>query len=93
MNIGQLSDTIIPLLKTHGVTHAGIFGSAARGEMDNHSDIDIIVDIGNEIGLLQFVGLQHLLEERLGRRVDLVEYQTLKPALKDKILRETVTLI
>ncbi len=93
MNRKELGSTIAPILKAHGVTRAGLFGSAARGEAHDNSDIDIAVEINREMSLLEFIGLQQLLEDRLGKKIDLVEYKAIKPALKDKIARESVDLL
>lgn len=93
MSIQELGSAIIPILKAHGVTRASIFGSAARDEMNSKSDIDIAVEMGSGIGLLEFIGLKQTLEERLGTSVDLVEYQAIKPTLKEKIIRESIPIL
>jgi predicted nucleotidyltransferase len=59
-----------------------------RGEARGDSDIDILVEVGSGMSLLDFVGLKLEIEEALGRRVDLVEYSTIKPLLKERILGE-----
>ena len=69
------------------------FGSCVRDEMNKDSDIDILVDIEADISLLDFVGLKQKNEEALGRKVDLVEYDTLKPLLRERILKEQVVLL
>jgi len=48
--------------------------------------------LGNQISLLEFVGIKYELEDLLGRKVDLVEYQAVKPRLKDKILAEEIRI-
>lgn len=83
----------MPILRRSGVTRAGIFGSAARGEMGPDSDIDILVEIREDISLLDFIGIQHELEDALSRKVDLVEYETVKPALKKNILESEVPIL
>ena len=89
----EIRNKIIPVLRSYGIKRAGLFGSAARSELGGSSDIDILVDIKKDIGLLEFVGLKQELEEQLGRKVDLVEYQAVKPSLKDKILHSEVALL
>ncbi|MFH1846333.1 MAG: nucleotidyltransferase family protein [Candidatus Omnitrophota bacterium] len=84
---------IFPLLRDYDVKRVGIFGSCARGEMEENSDIDILVEIKADISLLEFIGLKQKIEEVLGRKVDLVEYDTIKPILKEKILKEQVVLL
>ena len=64
----------------------------AKGYAAPDSDIDILVELGNQISLLEFVGIKYELEDLLGRKVDLVEYQAVKPRLKDKILAEEIRI-
>ena len=61
--------------------------------MKADSDIDILVEIGKDISLLDFVGLKLELEEVLENKVDLVEYKTIKPLLKERILKEQVMIL
>jgi len=61
--------------------------------MSEDSDIDILVEIDKNISLLDFVGIKLEIEETLGRRIDLVEYHTIKPLLKDRILKEEVAIL
>ena len=82
----------IPVLKKHGVLRAAIFGSYATARAGGESDIDILVELEENIGLMDFVGIKLDLEEALGISVDLVEYQAIKPALKEDILKEAVTI-
>ena len=89
----EIQRKIMPVLRSYGIQRAGLFGSAASGTMRADSDIDILVDIRKDISLLEFVEIKQKLEERLGRRVDLVEYQTIKPALRDTILRNQFVLL
>jgi hypothetical protein len=57
------------------------------------SDIDILVDVDENISLLDFVGIKLDLEEVLGRKVDLVEYGTIKPRLRERILKEQLVVL
>ena len=91
--IEKIKQQILPILKEAGVLRSSIFGSVARGEATADSDVDILVDIKKDISLLEFIRLKIMLEEKLGKKVDLVEYGAIKPSLKDKILREHVQLI
>ena len=93
MNIDEIKEKIIPILKQYGVTKAGIFGSVVRGEATEGSDIDILVEIKSDISLLDFVGLQLELEDALGKKVDLGEYCAIKPIIKDQILSEEVPIL
>ena len=94
MNIEEVKEKTIPILKRYDVAKAGIFGSLVKGEPDRESDIDILVEIDNDdMSLLDFVGLKLELEEALGRKVDLVEYSTIKPLLRERILSQEVGIL
>lgn len=93
MPVEEIKRKILPVLKRYGVKRAGLFGSCVRGEIRENSDIDILVEIEEDISLLDFVGIKLELEEALGRKVDLVEYNTIKPLLKKRILEEEVVLL
>ena len=88
VNFEEFNRQIIPLLKRFGVKRASLFGSLARGEDREDSDIDILVEFEAGKSLLDLAGLKIELEELLGRRVDLLTFNSLHPLLKDKILKE-----
>lgn len=84
---------VVPILKRYEAKKAALFGSCARGEIAEDSDIDILVEIEKDISLLDFVGLKLELEEALGKKVDLVEYDTIKPLLREHILKDELPII
>ena len=92
-DINKIKQKIIPILKKHNVTRAGIFGSYARGDAKKNSDIDILVEIKEDISLLDFIGIKHSIEDALGKKVDLVEYHTIKPRIKERVMREEVAIL
>lgn len=79
---------IAPILKRRGVLKAAVFGSAARGEMNKKSDVDILVKLKKDKTLFDLIGLQIALEDALGRKVDVVEYGALHPLIKRAVLKE-----
>ncbi len=89
-NLKELQKEIVPILKRNGVTKAGIFGSYARGEEKKSSDVDILIEMPGEKSLFDMGGLKIELEEKIKRKVDLVEYCTVHPKLKNQILKEEV---
>lgn len=91
--VEEIKRKILPILKKYGVRRASIFGSVVSGEATENSDIDILVEIRSNISLLDFVGLKLELEEVLGRKVDLGEYDAIKPIIKDRILNEQVAIL
>ena len=91
--IDEIKRKILSILKRYNVKRAGIFGSVVRGEENEESDIDILVEIVGRMSLLDFAGLKLELEEALGQRVDLGEYSTIKPIIKEQILSEEVSIL
>lgn len=93
INIEEIKQKILPILRHYEVNKVGLFGSCLRGRMKKDSDIDILVEIKKDISLLDFVGLKQEIEEALKCKVDLVEYSTIKPLLKERILKEQVVIL
>ncbi len=85
--IRSLSDTI---KKNYHAEVIGLFGSYARGEEKASSDIDVLVRFDDKADLFDFVGLSIFLEEKLGREVDVVPHDTVRPELKEIIFKEAV---
>ncbi|MDA8272213.1 MAG: nucleotidyltransferase family protein [Deltaproteobacteria bacterium] len=93
-------DEILQILKQHkeelykkyGVEEIGLFGSFARGEETDKSDIDILVEFKNPVSLLLVSSLEIYLSDLLGIRVDLVRKRNIRKELKDNILNEVVNL-
>jgi predicted nucleotidyltransferase/DNA-binding XRE family transcriptional regulator len=69
-----------------------VFGSVARGEDTDDSDIDLLVDLADEVSLVGLIGLERELSELLDRRVDVVPARALKPAVASRVLAEAVPL-
>lgn len=92
-DIVSLKKKIVPILKEHNVTKAGIFGSYARGEQKKKSDVDILVEVGKNMGLLEFIGLKLKIEEAVKKKVDLVEYETIRWEIENNILRDEIPII
>jgi predicted nucleotidyltransferase len=88
MEIATIKKKIVPVLKHRGVTKAAIFGSFARGEAKKNSDVDILVEFGENVGLFELIRLESELEKRLGRKVDVLTYGGLYHLLRDIILSE-----
>lgn len=75
------------LQKKFKVKKIGVFGSVARGDFSQNSDIDILVSFYEPIGW-EFIDLKDYLSDKLGKEVDLVTEQALRPAIKADILNE-----
>ncbi|GIW46163.1 MAG: nucleotidyltransferase [Deltaproteobacteria bacterium] len=75
--------------KKYGVVIKGVFGSVARGEEKETSDVDILIEIERPIGL-KFFELWDEIEKLLGCEVDLVREKLLRQEIKDEILKEMI---
>lgn len=91
--IAKLKNKIIPVLEQHDVIHAAVFGSFARGEEREDSDLDLLVELREDKTLLDLVALKLELEELLGREIDVVTDNALQSGIKEIVLKERVAII
>lgn len=81
-------NSLLPfLVNEYGVKRIGYFGSYVTGKQDDDSDIDILVEFSQPCGW-KFFTLEKLLEDQLGKEVDLVTISAIKKQLKDSILKQ-----
>ena len=85
-------DDILQIASKHGVTDIRIFGSAARGESKEDSDIDFLIEVNGPTTPWFPGSLVADLEKLLGRRVDVVEPEAIRKPLRERILREALPL-
>ena len=80
-------------LHAMGVSHASVFGSVARGEPRPDSDVDVLVDLDRErpMGIFEYARLKLCIGELFHNSADVVNRKTLKPLLRDSILRDSVS--
>ena len=95
MSINDIKNKIIPILRRNSISRAAVFGSYARGEERKDSDIDILIEYknGHDKSLLDFIGLKLALEEKLNKKVDLVEYEALRPQIRRRVLNEQLKIL
>jgi len=91
--IARLKNRMIPVLQRHDVIHAAVFGSFARGEEREDSDLDLLVELGEGKTLLDLVALKLDLEELLEREIDVVTSNALQSGIKETVLKERVAII
>ena len=78
-------------LKRLGVRSLDLFGSIARGDAGADSDVDLLVEFDQPMGLFQFFRVQRRLEAIVGRHVDLIMKDAIKRQLRTRILAEAVS--
>jgi len=92
-------NTVLEALRSHeselrqfGVSHAAVFGSVSRGEARIDSDIDVLVELDQNrpMGVFEYARLKLYINEILGGDGDVVNRRTLKPLLRDSILRDAI---
>ncbi|MFL6232149.1 MAG: nucleotidyltransferase family protein [Thermoanaerobaculia bacterium] len=83
---------ILDLATRHGAVNVRVFGSLARGEGREDSDLDLLVTLGEGRSLLDLVGLKQDLEDLVHRPVDVVTEKALSPYLRDRVLSEAIAL-
>jgi uncharacterized protein len=92
-------EAVLEALRAHeselqrlGVSHAAVFGSVARGEARANSDIDVLVELDHNrpMGIFEYARLKLYINEILDGAGDVVNRRTLKPLLRDTILRQAV---
>ncbi len=85
-------EDILRVAKKYGAYNVRVFGSVARGEADSQSDIDLLVNMEPGHSLLDLIGLLIDLEELLGCKVDVVTEKGLRDRIRERVLKEAVTL-
>ena len=93
MSIAELKEKISPILRAYGIKKASVFGSVSRGDDRPDSDVDLLVELGPRImGLIEYIGLKHKLEDILGKDVDLVSEGSINRHLEPYIRPELKTI-
>ncbi|MBP0003111.1 MAG: nucleotidyltransferase family protein [Cyanobacteria bacterium SBC] len=93
-------EQVLQLLQNHreqldnfAVKALFLFGSVARGEATSKSDVDVLVEFKHPVGLFTLLGLQAYLEDLLGCSVDVGTPSSLRPHLRETVLKEAIRAI
>jgi uncharacterized protein len=86
----MLSKHKAELQQRYKVKTLGVFGSYVRGEQKKCSDVDVLVEFEEPVGLFEFMSLENYLSDLLGVKVDLVSKNALKPHIGERILEEVI---
>ena len=85
-------EDILQTAQKYGAYNVRVFGSVARGEADEKSDIDLLVDMEKGRSLLDLAGLLIDLEDLLGCKVDVVTTDGLRERIRERVLKEAIVL-
>ena len=87
-----LEDHKEEIQKKYNISSIGVFGSFVRGEQEESSDIDILVEFEDDVGFFKFLEAEEYLSNILGSKVDLVTKGALKPYIGRHILEEVIMI-
>ena len=90
--IGSQRQEILALAAKYGAFNIRIFGSVARGQADDKSDVDFLVDMEPGRSLFDMGGLLYDLQQLLGRNIDVVTTAGLRARIKERVIKEAVPL-
>lgn len=89
MNLASAEkEKIVEICKRNDISYCALFGSFARGEADENSDIDLLVRFSKPIGLFGFSGVEQELAEALGRKVDLATDKMIGKYIRESVFRD-----
>ncbi len=90
--LAEHRDDVLRILHEADFADIRVFGSVARGEDDEHSDIDLLVTLPPDIGLFGIARAESQLSDLVGAEVELVNERALKPRMREPIGAEAVPL-
>jgi len=93
VDLEKLKSEVANILRRHDVCRAAFFGSFATGEEREDSDLDILIEFKGKKSLLNLVALKLELEEALGRKVDVLTYDSLHLLIRENVLKEQVVVL
>lgn len=92
MTIADIQQKSRHIFKDYGITYAGIFGSFARGDSTDKSDVDLIIRLGRPMGMFAYMRFVNGLESTLKRKVDVVTEKSINKRVKPYIMPEIKTI-
>lgn len=88
MKLAEVKRKSEPVLRTYGMKRASVFGSTARGEAREDSDVDMLVKLGRPMGMISYSRFVDDLKSALGRDVDVLTENSLNPHLRPHITKD-----
>jgi len=92
-DLNTIRNKMLPVLKKHHVSKSSLFGSFVRGEAKKNSDVDILVKMPSGSSLLDLVGLKLELGRKLGRKIDVVTFNSVSPLLEKEIKKNQLSIL
>jgi len=92
MNRDKLFRALVTNLRRHGAKSIAVFGSYARHQEKKSSDIDLIVKFKKQKSLMELVGIELELGERVGKKIELLTEKSISPYIIGQVKKEMVVL-
>jgi predicted nucleotidyltransferase len=89
----QYQQLILPVLKRYFIKRAAIFGSFAKGNNNENSDIDLLIEPATGFTIFKMLKLEEEISELINRKVDLVEFSALKPSIRNEVLLSSINIL
>jgi uncharacterized protein len=89
----QFRQLILPVLKRYSIKRAAIFGSVAKNEMTENSDVDLLIEPEKDFTIFTMLKLEEEISALINRKVDLVEFSALKSTIKTEVLLSAITIL
>lgn len=90
--LSEKREQILAIAARYGARNVRVFGSVARGDADENSDVDFIVEFDESSSLMDHAAMMLELEAILGRRVDIAPEKCLRPRVRERVMQEAVPL-
>lgn len=84
---------IVPVLQRYAVKHAAIFGSLAKGNLTENSDIDLLIEPASGFTLFNMLQMEEDIAKLTNRKIDIVEYRALKPSIKKEVELTAIAIL
>lgn len=89
----EYQQLMVPVLKRYFIKRAAIFGSLAKGDMTDDSDVDLLIEAESGFTLFNMLNLEQEISDLIHRKVDLVEYGALKASIKNEVLQTAIQIL
>ncbi len=93
MNFELLKQNILRVIANYPVSRAAIFGSFARGDSADYSDVDLLIETNIPVTLFQILQMEFDISEVTGRKTDIVEYAAIKDSIRERVLSEAIQIL
>lgn len=93
LSIEAYKKLVTPILKRYAVKKAAIFGSLAKGTMTEESDIDLLIEPGNDFTIFTLLELEEEISKLTMHQTDIVEYSALKPSIRHEVEQTAIPIL